>query len=119
MKRRMRILMIIAAAGALLWVIGDWIHSAIIAARIRRWEASLQLDSDGVRNGCQEFSLGEGERAILFVHGINDSPACFREMAEALAEALSDDGYVCNLASSGQEAEDERQLNFFSTFPEL
>lgn len=37
-------------------------------------------------NNCQAYSLGNGEVAILLIHGINDTPFTYRKLAPRLAE---------------------------------
>jgi esterase/lipase len=44
-----------------------------------------------VRVGCEDFTVGSGETALLLVHGINDSPAIYIKMAPRLAEK----GFTC------------------------
>ncbi len=92
MKNRTRRTAIAAGAVVVLWLLGDLVYSVVIGARIRRWEASVERDKFGVQAGCQAFECGEGKDAILLLHGINDSPACYRKMAEALGER----GYACH-----------------------
>lgn len=41
----------------------------------------------GLIRGFAPYTLGGGEEAVVFVHGISGSPAHFREMAEHCAEA--------------------------------
>ncbi|MBW7907812.1 MAG: alpha/beta fold hydrolase [Kiritimatiellae bacterium] len=42
--------------------------------------------AEGVRPGMQAYAVGDGEIALIFVHGFASSPAVFREMAPALGE---------------------------------
>ena len=76
-----------------IWLISDWGYSSYVQYRIRRWEQTFSRNSDGVREGCEAFEMGEAQspQAILMVHGLNDSPACFRVIAPQLAER----GYFC------------------------
>lgn len=90
-RRLLRIATIVILVVAGIWIVGDWIYSLVIASRHRAWEAGVKRHSDGVREGCEAFDVGEGDTAILLVHGINDSPACYRDIARALA----DRGYAC------------------------
>ncbi len=87
----MKLLLIILIAIVVCWLCGDFIYSRVVAYRRAQWERSIQRDDDGVREGCREYTLGEGQTAFLFVHGFNDSPAMFRKMAQALA----DEGFTC------------------------
>lgn len=75
------------------WLLGDFVYSRVVAYRVERWEAGIMRDESGVREGCQAFRMGEGERAILMVHGINDSPAAYTKLAPALAEQ----GFTCRV----------------------
>ena len=80
------------AAGILaLWVGGDLVYSRSVAHKLRKWEAGVERDAGGIREGCKEFTVGTGEVAILLVHGFGDSPGCWRKMAPALAEH----GFAC------------------------
>jgi carboxylesterase len=85
---------VIAAAVALplLWLWGDLVYSLVVKHLYSRWEAGIERDAEGVRIGCREFTLGEGEDAVLLVHGYGDSPAAFQLIAPALA-AL---GFTCH-----------------------
>ena len=80
-----------AVAVPLLWLFGDLFYSLIVKALYSRWEAGIERDPDGVRVGCREFTLGEGEDAVVLVHGYGDSPAAFQLMAPALAAQ----GFTC------------------------
>jgi carboxylesterase len=85
---------LIAAAVAVpvIWLSGDLLYSLIVRRLYRRWEARIERDAEGVRLGCREFTLGEGEDAVLLVHGYGDSPAAFQLMAPALAAQ----GFTCH-----------------------
>ena len=92
-KRRRRML-IIAASVVAVWLIGDWGYSWYVKYRIRTWESSIVRNGDGVREGCEAFTLGDkgAKEAILLVHGLNDSPACWQRLAPEFAKA----GFYCD-----------------------
>ena len=69
----------------MLTVIGDVVYSCSVGAGYREWNSKVRRDPDGVREGCREFTLGEGETAVLMVHGFGASPAVWRKMAASLA----------------------------------
>lgn len=77
----------------MLWLAGDLVYAQYVQFRIRHWEETIEYNSDGVRKGCEAFTLGDTEarEAILLVHGLNDSPACWRLLAPHFEEA----GYYC------------------------
>ncbi len=75
----------------LIWVGGDFVYARVVARRAEKWEASIQRGADGIRAGCEAFDAGDGDRALLLVHGFGDSPAIFRTMAPALAGR----GFAC------------------------
>lgn len=86
-RRRRRMIQALLTVVAL-WLAGDFVYSRVIQWRIGRWEAGLPRDADGIREGCRPFTIGPAARdapAVLLIHGINDSPACFRDMAPRLA----------------------------------
>jgi len=67
------------------WLTGDFVYSFRVARAVKAWEATQTRDESGVIEGAQAFSMGEGETAILLVHGINASPCIWRNIAPALA----------------------------------
>lgn len=89
----MKLLLLILLTIVVVWLWGDFFYSRIVARKIRKWEATIERDADGVRVGCREYTIGEGETALLLVHGINDSPKCYEKMAAALA----DRGFTCRV----------------------
>ena len=93
MRRHMKIALLVLLGLAVLWVSGDWIYSCVVAHRIKKWEASVERDDGGVEKGCREYTIGSDETAVLLIHGINDSPACYRRMAPVLAE----EGFTCRV----------------------
>jgi alpha-beta hydrolase superfamily lysophospholipase len=73
------------------WILGDFLYSRVIAWRMARWEVTVERHPNGVRVGCEDFTVGKGDTALLLVHGINDSPAIYHKMAPRLAEK----GFAC------------------------
>ena len=70
---------------------GDAAYSTIIKHRLKQWESHVNRDTNGVRQGCQEFTTGNGDIALLMIHGFGDSPALYARFAPALAEM----GFAC------------------------
>ena len=93
MRKRMTITLVTLFGLACVWLSGDFIYSLIVANRVKEWESSIERDRDGVQKGCQAYTIGGGETAVLLVHGINDSPQCYHKMAPALAE----EGFTCRV----------------------
>jgi carboxylesterase len=75
----------------LLWLALDLLHFLVVRFANARWEAGIRRDPDGVREGCREFTVGNGATALLLVHGFGDSPVQFR----GLASALAGHGFTC------------------------
>ena len=69
------------------------LYPAYTDVRARQWDRAVVRDTDGVRAGAQAFEVGEGEVALLMIHGFASSPAVFQRMAPALAER----GYRCRV----------------------
>lgn len=90
-RRRWRWTVLALAALLVLWLGGDFVHSRIVQHRVERWERTVVRDADGVREGCRAFSVGNGEAALLLVHGFGTAPAVYRPMAERLAGS----GFAC------------------------
>ena len=86
--RRSLLFRLLRAAGvlAILLYIGDFGYSLYASWKHDAWETTVQRDENGVMNGCEAFSVGEGDTAIILLHGINDTPYSFQTMAGALAE---------------------------------
>jgi carboxylesterase len=75
------------------WISGDLGYSLFVAHRLAQREASIDRDRDGVEAGCRSYTVGSGDTALLLIHGINSSPACFHRMAPVLADA----GFTCRV----------------------
>ena len=78
---------VVAAAIAIpvFWLCGDLAHALVVRLWNARWEKGIERDAEGVRAGCREGTLGEGDTALLLVHGFAESPSLWRRMAPALA----------------------------------
>lgn len=76
------------------WIFGDWVYSRAIRYAAGRWEKTISRTADGVQAGCNAYSLGAGETALLFVHGLNASPRIFDNLATGLAEQR----FACRVA---------------------
>lgn len=94
-----------AVAIPVAWLGLDFSYSLLVKFQYARWEAGIERDPDGVRRGCREFTVGQGDTALLLIHGFSDSPAVFGHMAPDLAAR----GFVCRAM----------RLPFFATPLEL
>lgn len=74
-------------------ICGDFIYANIIKYRLKKWEENVKRDVDGVRQGCEEFTEGDGDIALLMVHGFGDSPTVYTKFAPALAKM----GFICKV----------------------
>jgi carboxylesterase len=90
-RRRWRVLLAVGAGLPALWSATDLAYAILIRRSYDRWEAGTARDPDGVRRGCEGFTVGRGDTAFLVVHGLGDSPAAYRRMAGALAAR----GFTC------------------------
>lgn len=79
--------------GVLLLAAPTTLYPAYTGLRARHLERTVARDAAGVRLGAQPFEVGEGEVALLMVHGFASSPAVFQRMAPVLAER----GYRCRV----------------------
>lgn len=68
-----------------IWFAGDLGYSTYVSVQIDEWERSVSRGEDGVQLGCEPFEVGSGNSAILFIHGINDSPYIWRKIAPEIA----------------------------------
>jgi carboxylesterase len=84
--KKLKWLLIALAALVACLLIGDFTNTRIVQQRYEEWESSIERHADGIRVGCRDFTVGEGEKALLFIHGYSDSPAMFRKLAPRLAE---------------------------------
>jgi carboxylesterase len=90
-RRRLKWLAISLAGIVLLWIGVEFTYSRVMLHRYEEWNGTIARDADGIRIGCNPFTIGEGDTALLFIHGYSDSPAIFRKMAARLAEM----GFTC------------------------
>lgn len=54
--------------------------------RYHQWDKSVLRGNDGVLDFARPQSYGQGNRALLLVHGFGDTPAVWSALAPALAE---------------------------------
>lgn len=71
--------------------IADWVYARIILHRLHRCERDVEFTEHGIRKGCEPFTVGTGDPALLMVHGFADSPSLYSKTAPFLAEK----GYTC------------------------
>ncbi len=71
------------------WLTTDLLHSILIKRSYANWNAQTERDANGVRLECREYTLGDGDTALLLVHGFADSGAIYVRMAPALAAIRS------------------------------
>lgn len=84
-KLRKRILRVIVIAVAVFYLL-DAAYASYCYFRRVSWESSVSRDSNGVLNDCEAFSVGEGSTALLLLHGINDTPFVYKQMATYLGQ---------------------------------
>lgn len=89
MRRMMALVVPVVIVAAIL--VGDLSYSCVVEHRCERWERGIERSEEGVRKGCEAFSVGTGEPALLLIHGFADSPALFRRSAARLSAA----GFCC------------------------
>ena len=74
-----------------IFLVGDFAYSRYVARKLDRWEKTVERDENGVMNGCQAYSLSPpqpSEVVVLLVHGINDTPYCWRKLAPELGKTV-------------------------------
>lgn len=62
-------------------------------ASFKKMGKNIKRDSDGIREGCKEFSVGNGDIGLLLIHGFGDSPAIYHKFALALSKIK----FTCNV----------------------
>jgi carboxylesterase len=91
------------------WMAGDWTYARWVVNQLAENEKHIERDATGLRKGCESFTVGSGDTAILMIHGFADSPAIFRPMASLLAQ----DGYTCRamrLPGAGMPVDNARYV---------
>lgn len=58
----------------------------VFNVRYRSWDRNIERDADGVAVFALPYTLGDGDTALLLVHGFGDSPQVWSELAPELAE---------------------------------
>ncbi len=89
--RRYKIVFRLTVLLIIVWLAGDWAYSRIVASHLAQWESGIERNENRVRVGCESYTAGDGEDAILLVHGINDSPYIYHKMVPELVKS----GYTC------------------------
>ena len=71
-----------------LFYAADFGYSRYVHSGIKSWEASVERNEDGIRVGCEAYSVGpvDSDTALLMVHGISDSPHIYRKVSGYLSE---------------------------------
>jgi len=59
---------------------------AVFNVRYRSWDRGIERKEDGVAVFALPYTLGEGDTALLLVHGFGDSPQVWSRLAPELAE---------------------------------
>ncbi len=72
-------------------LVGDFGYSCWVSQKIAKWESQQNYDEQQVRVGCQAYDRGEGQEAVLLVHGFNDCPRLW----DSFVEELVQQGYHC------------------------
>lgn len=62
-------------------------YPALTHSRAERSAQSVERNEDGLAKGSEPFQVGEGDTALLLIHGFASSPSVFSEMAPELAKA--------------------------------
>ncbi len=99
-------LVVLAVAGG--WL-ADYGHARWVARCHAAWEAEIERDADGIRPGFTAWQQGEGEVALLFVHGFAGAPSLFTPWGTYFA----DRGYTCvaiRLPGFGEPLEQAAQI---------
>lgn len=78
--------------------------------RAEQRERDVQRDANGIRAGMQPFASGEGDTALIFIHGFASGPSVFRFMTPALAES-GFDCRVLRLPGFGESLERMRAIS--------
>lgn len=67
------------------WALLNVVACAIVEVGVRLWRRTVPWTLEGVMPSAVEFSCGDGNDAILFVHGFNDVPYVWKRMAEEVS----------------------------------
>ncbi|MEZ6096939.1 MAG: alpha/beta fold hydrolase [Pirellulaceae bacterium] len=74
-------------------ILADFGYSRYVNWAVARFESQVERTDAGVAAGCEAYTIGTGDTAILFIHGINESAYTWRKMAPRF-ESL---GYTCRV----------------------
>ncbi|MEM7476322.1 MAG: alpha/beta fold hydrolase [Planctomycetota bacterium] len=69
-----------------IWFGGDFAYSCYVRYRIQEWESKVPWTEDGFTQDAKELEGGEGQIALLMVHGFNDTPQMYRKLLPELKE---------------------------------
>lgn len=68
------------------WLGVNLLYTGWVRYSYAKWNAHIARTDSGVRVGHEAFSIGQGEVALLLVHGFADSPVLWRKIAPQLAQ---------------------------------
>jgi esterase/lipase len=71
--------------------LADALYAKRVETRYQQWDRTVTRDERGVRSEYAEIRMGEGDKAILFVHGFACPPMVYRHFAAHFAS----NGYHC------------------------
>ncbi len=86
--------LLILLAIVLVVILCDALYACFIAYREKRWEQTLQRTGEGLLPLAEPFTCGQGETAILLVHGFADTPRTFYTWAQHIT--ATNDSFTCH-----------------------
>ena len=75
----------------MIWFVGDFGHSCNVSYRIREWKNLVPWTEEVLAPDAAEREAGEGDVALLMVHGFGDSLQTYRKLMPEPAQ----NGYHC------------------------
>ncbi len=69
-----------------IWLLANLAHALVISCRRRLWERDRRRDAAGRLLDAAPFDCGQGEIAVLCVHGFADVPSTFRPLCRRLTQ---------------------------------
>ncbi|WFB34929.1 alpha/beta fold hydrolase [Kiritimatiellota bacterium B12222] len=93
-----------------LFIVTSFCSCTVMNYRYKSWDKTVSRNEDGILEFAQAWEKGEGENALLFVHGFADGPHVWEPLGTELAER----GYsvkALRLPGWNEPIENKRTIN--------
>ena len=95
----------------LVCISGNLIHLLWIKVRHRIWEKGITRNKTGLLEHAEPFSCGEGDTALIFIHGFADLPYGWERVARHLTNSHDFACHAIRVPRWGESLDSQRGVN--------